>query len=214
MYSKCYPIITDFFGAYDAKEVPFDEKWHVFQRLGRQTYLMIQNISGDIKFSPLFIHTFPLLAPHHLLESEKFNIKFSVPSQITEIADKLRWYRYRKALLQREIADLIGIDRSTYIRYEEYGHDYYPLEHMKKLAELYRIPVTDLLDDFNLFLYNNQGKQIRAKRMQLGLSRKEYAKIIGVHPGSLKKWELNTVRIFKSTWEKYFKEDANLPSAL
>ena len=43
---------------------------------------------------------------------------------------------------------------------------------------------------------------------------KEYAKIIGVHPGSLKKWELNSVRIFKSTWEKYFKEDSNLPSAL
>ena len=98
MHSKCYPIITDFFGAYDAKEVPFDEKWHVFQRLGRQTYLMIQNISGDIKFSPLFIHTFPLLAPHYLLESEKFNIRFPDPSKITETADKLRWYRYRKAL--------------------------------------------------------------------------------------------------------------------
>ena len=96
---------------------------------------MVQNISGEVKFSPLFIHSFPLLAPHHLLESEKFNIKFSDPSQITEIADKLRWYRYRKALLQREIADLIGIDRSTYIRYEEYGHDYYPIEHIKKLAE-------------------------------------------------------------------------------
>lgn len=88
------------------------------------------------------------------------------------------------------------------------------LEHMKKLAELYNIPVTDLLDDFNLFLYNDQGKQIRAKRMQLGLSRKEYAKILGVHPGSPKKWEINTVRIFKSTWKKHFKEDTPLPAAL
>ena len=162
----------------------------------------------------MFIHSFPLLAPHHLLESEKFNLRFTDPSQITEIADKLRWLRYRKALLQREIADLIGIDRSTYIRYEEYGHDYYPIKHMAKLAELYEIPVTDLLDDFNLFLYNNQGMQIRAKRMQLGLSRKEYAKILGVHPGSLKKWELNTVRIFKSTWKKHFKEDTTRPAAL
>ena len=91
------------------------------------------------------------------------------------------------------------------MRYEEYGHDYYPIEHIKKLAALYGVSVTELLDDFNLFLYNNQGKQIREIRNHLGLSRKEYAKIIGVHPGSLKKWELNTVRIFKSTWEKYFK---------
>lgn len=214
MCTESYPIITDFFGAYDAKKVPYDHKWRVFQQLGEQTYLMVQNISCEVKFSPLFTHSFPLLAPHHLLESKKFNIKFSDTSQITEIADKLRWYRYSKALLQKEIADIIGIDRSTYIRYEEYGHNYYRLEHMKKLAELYRIPVTDLLDDFNLFLYNIQGKQIRAKKMQLGVSRKEYAKIIGLHPGSLKKWELNTVRIFKSTWKKYFKEDADLPSAL
>ena len=167
---------------------------------------MIQNISGDIKFSPLFIHTFPLLAPHHLLESEKFNIRFPDPSKITETADKLRWHRYRKALLQREIAELILIDRGTYIGYEEYGHDYYPIDHMEKLAELYGVPVTELLDDFNLFLYNDQGKRIREIRNRLGLSRKEYAKIIGVHPGSLKKWELNTVRIFKSTWERYFKD--------
>ena len=77
---------------------------------------------------------------------------------------------------------------------------------MEKLAQLYGVPVTELLDDFNLFLYNDQGKQIREIRNRLGLSRKEYAKIIGVHPGSLKKWELNTVRIFKSTWERYFKD--------
>ena len=86
MRTKCYPIITDFFGAYDAKKVPYDHKWRVFQQLGEQTYLMVQNISGEVKFSPLFIQSFPLLAPHHLLESEKFNIKFSDPSQITEIS--------------------------------------------------------------------------------------------------------------------------------
>jgi transcriptional regulator with XRE-family HTH domain len=201
------------FGAYDANQVPNGEKWRVFHNLGKHSYLMVQNVSGSIRFSPMYIHSFPLLTPHHL-ESEKFNIRFTDPLQITEIADKLRWLRYCKALLQREIADLIGINHSTYIRYEEYGHDYYPLEHMKKLAKLYEIPITDLLDDFNLFLYNNQGTQIRAKRMQLGLSRKEYAKILGVHPGSLKKLELNTVRIFKSTWKKHFKEDTSLPSAL
>jgi len=135
---------------------------------------MVQNIAGEVKFAPLFIHSFPLLAPHHLLESEKFNIRFSDPSEITEIADKLRWYRYSKALLQREIADYIGVDRSTYIHYEEYGRDYYPLEHMEKLAALYGVPVTELLDDFNMFLYNDQGKQIREKRLALGMTQSEY----------------------------------------
>ena len=101
---------------------------------------MVQNIMGEVKFAPLFIHSFPLLAPHHLLESEKFNIRFSDPSEITEIADKLRYHRYRKALLQREVADYIGIDRSTYIHYEEYGRDYYPIDNMEKLAALFGVP--------------------------------------------------------------------------
>lgn len=197
--------MTAFLEAYDGNQVPSNEKWRVFHRLGRQSYLMVRNISGEVKFAPLFIYSFPLLAPHHLLEAEKFNIRFSDPSQITEIADKLRWYRYRKALLQREIANYIGIDRSTYIHYEEYGRDYYPLPHMEKLAAIYGVPVTELLDDFNLFLYNDQGKQIREKRLALGLTQSEYAKLLGVQICNLKRWEQNKVRIFKSTWERFFK---------
>ncbi len=191
--------------SYDEKQAPFDEKWRVFRRLCGHSYIMVQNISGVVNFSPLFIYSFPLLAPHHLLESEKFNIRFSDPSMITEISDKLRWYRYRKALLQREVADYIGVDRSTYIHYEEMGRDYYPIENMEKLATLFGVPVTELLDDFNMFLYNDQGKQIREKRMSLNMTQREYANMLGVPLCNLKKWEMNRVRIFKSTWERYFR---------
>ncbi len=153
----------------------------------------------------MFIYQFPLLAPHHLLESQKFNILYPSPDMITQTADKLRWYRYRLGLLQRDIADIIGIDRKTYIHYEEDGKDYYPLEHMSKLAELFGVPVTELLDEYNTFLYNDQGKQLRERREALGLSRIEYAAQLGVPTGTLKKWELNGARMFKSTWERLFK---------
>lgn len=166
---------------------------------------MVQNISGGVRFSPLFIHSFPLFAPHHLLESEKFNLRFTDPSQITEIADKLRWYRYKNALLQREVADKVGIDRSTYKRYEEPGKDYYPLPVMERIAALFGVPVTELLDDYNLFLYRDQGKQIREKRMALGLTQREYAALLGVSVVNYRKWERNDVRILKSTWARYFK---------
>ena len=143
MYSKCYPIITDFSEVYDKSQAPFDEKWHTFCNLGRRSYLMVQNISGNVKFSPLFIHSFPLLAPNRLSDSEKFNIRFSQPSEMTDIADKLRFHRYKKALLQSDVAAYIGVDRATYSHYEEIGRDYYPIEHIKKLAELYGVPVTE-----------------------------------------------------------------------
>ena len=166
---------------------------------------MISNLSGKIRLAPLEILRFPLLAPRKLLDAQKFNIRYTDPSQITEIADKLRCYRYQHALLQKEVAEHISIDRSTYIHYEEYGRDYYPIEHMEKLAELYDVPVEELLDEYNLFLYKGQGEQIRKIRQGLGLTQKQYAEQLGVPPGTLTQWEQNRVRIFKSTWEKHFR---------
>ena len=148
---------------------------------------------------------FPLLAPRKLLDAQKFNIRYTDPSQITEIADKLRWYRYQHALMQKEVAEQIGIDRNTYIHYEEYGRDYYPIEHMEKLAELYDVSVEELLDGYNLFLYKGQGEQIQKIRQGLGLTQKQYAQRLGVSFDNLRKWEQNRVRIYKSTWEKHFR---------
>ena len=148
---------------------------------------------------------FPLLAPRKLLDAQKFNIRYTDPSQITEIADKLRWYRYQHALMQKEVAEQIGIDRNTYIHYEEYGRDYYPIEHMEKLAELYDVPVEELLDGYNLFLYKGQGEQIQKIRQGLGLTQKQYAQRLGVSFDNLRKWEQNRVRIYKLTWEKHFR---------
>lgn len=177
----------------------------MFSKLCDGAYLMIQNLPGKIKFAPLFICSFQLLVPHHVSESEKFNILFPNPSKITATADKLRWYRHKRALLQREVAGYIGINTRTYASYEQPDRDYYPIEDMEKLAVLFSVPVTNLLDDFNLFLYHNQGKQLRERRMKLGMTINEYAGLLGVNPDNLRRWEANKVRILKSTWERYFK---------
>lgn len=166
---------------------------------------MLSNLSGKIRLAPLEILRFPLLAPRKLLDAQKFNIRYKDPSQITEIADKLCWYRYQHALMQKEVAEQIGIDRTTYIHYEEYGRDYYPIEHMEKLAGLYGVPVEDLLDEYNLFLYKGQGEQIQKIRQGLGLTQKQYAERLGVPLDHLKKWEQNHVRIYKSTWRSIFR---------
>lgn len=116
-----------------------------------------------------------MILPHKFQDAEKFNLQFSDFSEITETADKLRWLRYQKGLRQRDVADYAGIYRSTYIHYEEYGKDFYSPKHMEKIAQLFEVPVERLLDDYNLFLRNGQGKQIKAIRMKLGLTQREYA---------------------------------------
>ena len=84
---------------------------------------------------------------------------------------------------------------------------------MNRIAKLLEVPVTALLDEYNLFLYRNQGMRIKAKRKSLHMTQKEYAKYLGILLGMLKKWEQNRVRISKSSWERYFKEsDKKTPS--
>lgn len=179
-------------------------RWTPLCRLNERTYWMTLHTPEVVKCAPLYIHTFPLLLPHHLTEAERFNIRYPNPKDITEAADKLRYYRYKKALLQREVADYLGIDRTTYVHYEEQARDYYPIEHMEKLAILYDVPVADLLDNYNLFLYGDQGRKIRTLRTSLGMTQAQYANYLSVPVGTLKKWEGNRVRISKTTWEKFF----------
>ena len=59
------------------------------------------------------------------------------------------------------IFDYINVDRTNYIRYEENVLSVYPIDKIILLAKLYKVDVCDLLDDYNKFLYNDQGKQIK-----------------------------------------------------
>ena len=167
---------------------------------------MVRSLSGNIQFAPLLILHFSLLMPRKMLDAQKFYLRFENPVQMTEIADKLRWYRYRKALLQKDVADYIGIDPKTYSKYEEYGRDQYPISSMSRLAELYEIPLEELLDDYHLFLLRGQAEQLKTLRESKKLTQKEFAELIGISLGKYKHWEKGKVQISRSNWKKYFCE--------
>lgn len=154
-----------------------------------------------VTYAPFYIHSFRLVAPHKLVEAEKFNIRYMASSQIDNTPDRLRWYRYQKGLLQADVAAYVGIDRVTYSRYEEGVHEYYPIEIMDRIAELFGVPVTALLDEYNLFLYYGQGKQIRFMRELRRMSVGEYAKQLGIYSSNLRRWENDEIRIKKRSWE-------------
>ena len=180
-------------------------KWRSLGHLGNGCYLMMRHLTRMVEIGILLRRDFLLLQPHLQEDTEKLNLEHPDPKKIDTTAGKLRWYRHRKTLLQREVADSAGISRRTYIRFEEDGRDYYPPDKLGKIAELLDVEITELMDDYNLFLYHNQGKQIRARREALGMSVVQYAKHLGVQAGKLRRWESNQVQILKSTWEKYFK---------
>ena len=91
-----------------------------------------------------------------LYESE-FLQHYPTPDLLNTTADKLRWYRLKNGYLQSEIADIIGVYRSTYIHYEETTRKFYELDKLQLLADLYKVDIECLLDDYMLFLYKGQG---------------------------------------------------------
>lgn len=124
------------------------------------------------------------------------------PNRLESVSDKLKWYRIQNGLLQRDVAKVMEVDRTTYSRYEENVLEAYPLDKLAKAAELFGIDVTALLDDYNLFLYHGQGRQIKELRKSMKLTQSEFAKYISVPLGTLKKWEPERACIQKKTFEK------------
>ena len=152
-------------------------------------------------YAPFYVHTINLVQPHLLVDAERFNIQYTDASQIENTPDRLRWYRYKKGLLQRDVADYAGIHIATYKHYESGDIEYYPIEVMGKVAELLGTSVVELLDEYNLFLYYGQGQQIKLLRRFRNMTQVEYAQHLGVPFGTLQQWEQDRVRLSKRSWE-------------
>lgn len=74
-----------------------------------------------------------------------------------------------KGLLQREVADHAGIDRSTYINYESQAHGLYDFAALAKIAALIGVALDDLLDEHNRFVFA-QGENLKSLRKQQKLT--------------------------------------------
>jgi transcriptional regulator with XRE-family HTH domain len=157
-----------------------------------------------VSYAPFYIHSFQCLQTRFLADSEKFNITYSCPALLSKTSDKLRYYRYKKSLLQQDVADYLGIERSTYSSYESEEWDYYPPKVLERIAELLEVNVTDLLDDYNAFIYYGQGWQVKALRKQMKLTQAAFAAQFGVCKDTVLRWEKNERRMYKKTWEKVF----------
>ena len=86
---------------------------------------------------------------------------------LESVPDRIRWLRMQKGLTQKEAAEKIGVGRPTYGDYETGVIERFDLCVIRKIAELYEVPVNDLLDSYNAFLMNGQGKQLKQRRTSL-----------------------------------------------
>ena len=91
MHRESYTIAAEQSAIEVENHEPFGAKWSMFCRLKVRSYVLAANVAGTLKVAPLQILKFPVVLPHKFLDAEKFDLRFSDASEITEIADKLRW---------------------------------------------------------------------------------------------------------------------------
>jgi transcriptional regulator with XRE-family HTH domain len=108
-------------------------------------------------------------------------------------------------LMQKDVAQRVGISRVRYTDMETGAIDHYDKETVDKLAALFGVPPTDFLDDYNRFLYEGQGQKIQKLRQSLGLKKKPFARLLNIEPRLLQAWEAGEKRMTKASWQRYFK---------
>lgn len=79
---------------------------------------MCQTDDNIVRYAPLCIHSFRLVAPRKLLEAQLFNYQYHSYEEINNVPDRLRWCRHHMGLMQKEVAEQIGISRIQYIDFE------------------------------------------------------------------------------------------------
>ena len=96
-------------------------------------------------------------------------------------SDNLRYYRQRNNLTTRQLAEQIGVVPATIVMYENGKHPS-PHDVAIKLADVLKIEVSLIYDEFSRFLAVPYTEALKSVRTALGLSQKAFAEQMGLGP--------------------------------
>lgn len=116
-------------------------------------------------------------------------------------SDNLRYYRQRNNLTTRQLAEQIGVVPATIVMYENGKHPI-PYDVAIQLADILKIEVSLLYDEFSRFLAVPYTEALKSVRMTLGLSQKAFAEQIEVIPSYYYKLEEGNRRPSRKVYQK------------
>lgn len=184
------------------KQSTFSSKWIPVFHIGRHMVIMQRYYHSSFCYAPFYIFTCSIPDSKLSHETQQILNEYSDFHLIPHTSGKLRWLRCQRDLYQEEVSAYIGLDRGTYANYETPSRTSYPIDKLQKLAQLYQVPVTELMDEYNLFLFHGQGQQLSNLRKHLGFTQKKFALLLGVSRNTFFRWEHDQKTMQKNTWLK------------
>ena len=97
--------------------------------------------------------------------------------------------RIEKHLTIKQVADKVGISIDTLMRIEKNKYALYKPDKLSKLCEILEIQAEKICSPYQLFLMNNQGKQILKYRKENHLSQSALADMLGTSHQRIGAWE-------------------------
>ena len=116
-------------------------------------------------------------------------------------SDNLKYYRQRKQMTTRQLAEKLDIVPSTVVMYEN-GKRPIPYDVAIKLADVLEIEATLLCDDFSRFLSVPYTEALKSVRTALRLSQKAFAERIGIVPSYYYKIEEGNRRPSRKVYQQ------------
>lgn len=111
--------------------------------------------------------------------------------------DKLKYLRKSEDLSQREIAEILGVKRSTYAGWES-GKDIMPLPRLNQFANFFHVsldylvgisPDIVIITDHQELDKNQVAEQLKTVRLSHNLSQEQFATSINTSQANIHKYE-------------------------
>ena len=118
-------------------------------------------------------------------------------------SDNLKYYRQRKQMTTRQLAEKLDIVPSIVVMYENGKHPI-PYDVAIKLADVLEIEASLLYDDFSRFLSVPYTEALKSVRTALRLSQKAFAERIGIVPSYYYKIEEGNRRPSRKVYQKIY----------
>lgn len=111
----------------------------------------------------------------------------SIPNELTPAA-MLRYYRQRKGLTTRQLAESVGIVPATLLMYER---EKFPIPYQTAVAfaDILEINRNLLFDEFAQFMNYPYSDRLREVRKAYGLNQADFAEKAGISLSIYSKWE-------------------------
>ncbi len=80
--------------------------------------ILCRMVDGTQHYAYRYRFSFKPCLPRKIQDAQRFLKSYLRYEDIETLADKLKWLRHQKGMMQREVAEAIGMSRSGYIRLE------------------------------------------------------------------------------------------------